>query len=190
MKDKESLLTIPNIISSYRILAFPFLLALIYFNHEDLFVIFLAISLFTDILDGYIARRFNMQTEIGARLDSIADTGTYIAVFIGIYIFKLEDFNGHYTILIIFGIMYFLINLVSFIKFKRAPSLHLYMFKSTGYVQGAFILFLFIFEFNVYFYYIALSWGILACVEEIIVLLYLKELKSNAKGIYWLLKEK
>jgi len=140
-------------------------------------------------MDGFIARRFNMITEIGSKLDSIADSGTYIAVFIAIYMFKLEDFAGHYSILIIFGILYLLFNIISLIKFRRAPSLHLYMFKSTGYIQGTFILVLFIFGFNIYLYYAALSWGIIACVEEIIILFYLKELKSNVKGLYWLLKK-
>jgi hypothetical protein len=32
--------------------------------------------------------------------------------------------------------------------------------------------------------------GILACIEEIIILVYLKERKSNVKGLYWILKEK
>ena len=32
-------------------------------------------------------------------------------------------------------------------------------------------------------------WGWLSSIEEIIILVYLKELRSNVKGLYWVLKE-
>jgi len=35
-----------------------------------------------------------------------------------------------------------------------------------------------------------LAWGSLACLEEVAILLVLKEPRSDVKGIYWVLKER
>lgn len=189
MIDKNKI-TIPNILSFYRLIAFPFILYFEINKLENLFVIFLVINLITDILDGFIARRFNMQTEFGARLDSIADVGTYILAIIGIFVFKATDFQPHLLSFNIFISLFLISNIVSLIKFKRFPSLHLYSSKIGGYIQGSFFFVLFVFGFNLYYYYFMITWGILSFAEQIAIHLILKEKKSNVKGLYWLLKNK
>ena len=71
-------------------------------------MLFFAINLITDILDGFIARRFNMETEFGARLDSLADIGTYAMAFIGMIVLE-SDFVGvhwmEFTFLIVLYIL-------------------------------------------------------------------------------------
>ncbi len=52
------------------------------------FIILLTFNLFTDFLDGYLARKLNQQTAIGARLDSWADAGTYLLAFVGLFKFE------------------------------------------------------------------------------------------------------
>lgn len=183
-------LTIPNILSLYRLLSFPFLLYLAIIGKEQIFVILFVINLITDILDGWIARRFNLQTEIGAKIDSIADIGSFILAFVGIYMFKLEDFMPY---LISFGLfigLFIFSNILSLLKFKKTPSLHLYSWKIGGYIQGFFFFVLFVFGFNLYFYYLMVIWGILAFSEHIIIQLISKKMLINAKGLYWVLRER
>lgn len=189
MKRKQ-LLTIPNLLSFYRLLIFPFILILILKNKEQLFAIFLVINLITDILDGYIARKFKMQTEFGARLDSIADIGTYILAISGVFVFKLNEIEPHLLSLYIFLLLYVLTNLFSLIKFGRFPSLHLYSWKIGGYLQGIFFSILFLFDFYSFIYYPVIIWGILAFSEHLIIQLIITEMKSNSKGLYWVLKNK
>jgi CDP-diacylglycerol--glycerol-3-phosphate 3-phosphatidyltransferase len=184
----ERFWTIPNILSLYRILIFPFILWLILTGNEKLFAVFITISLVTDILDGLIARTFHMQTKVGARLDSWADLGTYILAFLAIYYFKWDQIRYHGTMLIVFGICMLLSYLLVFLKFKGIIGLHTYMFKITGYLQGAFIISLFVWGFYVLPYYICLVWGTLATIEEIVIILILKKPATNVKGLYWVLK--
>jgi cardiolipin synthase len=188
--DSEKFWTIPNILSLYRILVFPFILWLIYSGNQKLFALFITISLVTDLLDGLIARVFHMQTKIGALLDSWADTGTYVLAFLAIYLFKWEEVRPHSMMFILFGSIMALSYIIVFFKFKGLIGLHTYMFKITGYVQGAFIISLFLWGFYLIPYYICLVWGSLACLEEIIIILILKEPRSNVKGLYWILKNK
>lgn len=190
MKTPKSFWNIPNILSLYRIVIFPFILFLIISKRDQLFIVFLLINLFTDILDGFIARRFNMQTEIGAKLDSYADIGTYILAFLGVFIFKWDVIKPDKLILIIFFTFYCTTLLYALIKFKRPASLHLYLFKTTGYLQGTFIGVLFLIGYFQWLFYLALCVGILACIESMIFITILKEPKSNVKGLYCMFKKR
>ena len=183
-------LNIPNILSLYRLLSFPFVLFVALKGYENIFTLLLCINLVTDILDGLIARKFNMMTNIGARLDSIADLGTYILAFTGIYCFKATEFQPHILSFSIFIGLFVFCNLLSLVKFKKFPSLHLYSWKIGGYIQGIFFFYLFVFGFNTIFYYVMLVWGIAAFLEHICVQLLLKEMRSNAKGLYWVIRDR
>lgn len=185
----KSKLTVPNILSAYRILVFPLIFLLAMNKQENLFVVFLIISLVTDILDGWIARMFKMETEFGARLDSIADVGTYLLAIMGVFVFKANEFKPHLISFYVFIALFVLANLLSIIKFKRFPSLHLYSWKIGGYIQGFFFFVLFVFGFYPAFYYFMIGWGILAFCEHILIQLVLKEMKSNSKGLYWVCKQ-
>ena len=182
--------TIPNILSLYRIVVFPFIAWLIFQKEEKLFAIFITISLLTDILDGLIARVFKMETAIGAKLDSWADTGTYLLAFAAIYIFKWSLIKPHAWILLLFVAVWIFSYAIVFIKFKGLIGLHTWLFKLTGYLQGAFIVILFWVGFIPWFFYLAISVGTLACIEEIWIILTISQPHSNVRGLYWVRKNK
>lgn len=75
--DKKNIFTIPNILSSFRVvLAFVFLIVFYQSglnNRENYLTAIILISALTDFLDGKIARKFNMVSELGKILDPIAD---------------------------------------------------------------------------------------------------------------------
>lgn len=187
---KNEIFTIPNILSFYRLLAFPIILYFIISGKEALFAIFLVINLVTDAADGFIARRFNMETDFGAKLDSMADNFTYILAYAGIYVFKLEEFLPHKISLFIYIGMCLLTIILSLIKFGKFPSFHLYMTKINGYIQFVFIVCLFTVGFITPIYYLTIGWGILGAVEHIAIQLVISEYRSNVKGLYWVLKER
>jgi cardiolipin synthase (CMP-forming) len=188
--DKKKIVTVPNLLSFYRLLAFPLILWFIISGKERLFTVFLIINLVTDFLDGLIARIFKQETDLGAKLDSFADDLTYILAFTGLLVFKGNDFMPHLISFIVF--MAFLTGSVvmSLIKFKTTPSFHLYSTKISGYIQAGFFICLFTIGFVPVFYYIMIVWGILAATEHMIIQLVIPRMRSNVKGLYWVLKEK
>lgn len=189
-ESKRKYFNIPNLLSGYRLFTFPLILYFALNEIEFLFVLFLIINLITDILDGLIARVFKLQTEFGARLDSIADIGSYILAIVGILIFKSEAFAPHILSFFAFISLYLLTHIVSLIKFGRFTSLHLYSSKVNGYVQGIFFFMLFVYDFNVILYYFTICFGALSFIEHIGVQLILRQLRSNQKGLFWVLKER
>jgi cardiolipin synthase (CMP-forming) len=187
--NKSIILNIPNILSFYRLFAFPFILWFALSGKEDLFIIFMIINFITDIADGFIARKFKMETDFGARLDSVADNFTYLLAFIGIFVFKLPEIQPHMLSFLLFAGAQLSIIIVSLIKFSRFPSFHLYSTKIGGYIQCAFFIVLFTYGFITPFYYFMIIWGIAAAIEHVAIQLVISEMRSNVKGFYWILKE-
>jgi cardiolipin synthase (CMP-forming) len=186
----KQLYTIPNILSFYRLLTFPLILFFAATKQEQLFVILLVINLVTDVLDGWIARAFKMETEFGARLDSIADIGTYILAFSGIIIFKRAEFAPHLPSFLTYIFLFAATQVFSLIKFGRFSSFHLYSWKVGGYIQGLFLIVLFTLGFHTLFYHFMIIWAILSALEHLVVQAIIPEMRSNARGLYWVLKNR
>ncbi|MEN6453350.1 MAG: CDP-alcohol phosphatidyltransferase family protein [Prolixibacteraceae bacterium] len=185
----ESVLNVPNLISLYRLLAFPVILFLALTGREQGFVVLLCISLISDVLDGNIARYFKLQTNFGAALDNLADICTYAMALLGLFLFKWTEIEPHAWILYLFLTVFILSYLVSFYRFGKIPGLHLYSAVSAGYIQSIFFFVLFVFGFYSWMYYLAVGWGVIAYIEKIFVLLRLDDIKIGVKGLYWLVKK-
>ena len=73
---------IPNILTVLRFLLIPFIVYYIIIDEYWLAFVFLTISGLTDVLDGFIARKFNFITNFGKLIDPLADKTTQIAVLL------------------------------------------------------------------------------------------------------------
>lgn len=73
---------IPNILTVLRFLLIPFIVYYTIVDQYLLAFIFLTISGLTDVLDGFIARKFNFITNFGKLIDPLADKTTQIAVLL------------------------------------------------------------------------------------------------------------
>ena len=69
---------IPNILTILRFILIPIILYFIFTGHYLLGFIFFTISGITDILDGAIARKFNLVPNFGKLMDPLADKLTQI----------------------------------------------------------------------------------------------------------------
>jgi len=78
---KNKLLTIPNILSFFRLCLIPVIVWL-YVGKKDYLwtLLILILSGVTDVVDGIIARRFNMVSNFGKAFDPVADKLTQMAM--------------------------------------------------------------------------------------------------------------
>ena len=83
---KKEIFTIPNLLSLFRLVLIPIYIA-IYLKAQDaadyyLAAGILAVSCLTDLIDGKIARHFNMISSLGKILDPLADKATQFTLII------------------------------------------------------------------------------------------------------------
>ena len=98
---KNQILTIPNLLSVVRIALIPVIVWLYSFEqnyHAAIGVILL--SAVTDIVDGWIARHFNMISDFGKALDPLADKLTQAALLLCL----LSKYELMWGLIVIFGL--------------------------------------------------------------------------------------
>lgn len=189
MNHRDVVWNLPNVLSAYRLTVVPVILWAIATGRRDAFFILICVSLVTDILDGWIARHFHLETEFGARLDTLADDATYLTAFLGLVVLDQEFVWTHR---VAFGLL-LLFKLtpigISLIRFGRTTSLHLYSSKATGYVQGFLIFSYYVAGYSAWYFCFTIAFSLLAYTEKLVILLIVPELRSNARGLYWILAD-
>lgn len=109
---------IPNILTSSRILLTPLIVYLGLTNHINILIGIAIIVALTDSLDGILARKWKVESEIGAKLDAIADK----VLIIGLLIILIVRNYTFFYVLILECIIAFL-NLYFYLKKGVANSL-------------------------------------------------------------------
>ena len=75
---------IPNIITVARTLLVPIVFWLVIAGHDIAAFTLFVIAGISDALDGYLARRLDLRTELGAHLDPLADKLLIVSIFIAL----------------------------------------------------------------------------------------------------------
>ena len=75
--NKEDFYNLPNLVSLIRILMAPVLIYLALTQQPDWYIGMLVFTVFTDVLDGFLARVLNQITKLGSHLDSWGDFVIY-----------------------------------------------------------------------------------------------------------------
>lgn len=84
--EKKDILTIPNLLSLFRIILIPVIVVLYCKYHMySATTLVIIISGITDVADGFIARKFNMISDFGKVLDPIADKLTQAAIVLCLF---------------------------------------------------------------------------------------------------------
>ena len=133
---------IPNIISVFRLFTCFSLLAITQIEDpRAMRWTFTAVYFFvgfTDVLDGWIARRFNLQSELGAKLDNIADTCVFCVGFTClIFLLKLHPSVPSIVTLAIGAALKVFSFALTKIRFGEWNSMHTYSNKALGCVLFA-----------------------------------------------------
>lgn len=73
---------LPNIITLGRILLVPVIVWAIASNQMTVAFVIFVVAGVSDAIDGFLAKRFNMTTEIGALLDPVADKALLVSIYV------------------------------------------------------------------------------------------------------------
>lgn len=151
---------IPNILTIFRFILIPFIVInLVYDSYIAAFIIF-TVSGLTDILDGFIARKYNFITNFGKLIDPLADKCTQI---ITLGTLAIKDIIPMWIIIIVILKEFIMVAGASFLYGKElVVSSRWYGKLATVLFYIAIVCSLFIkqfdfsFDFSIYIYYLAL----------------------------------
>lgn len=159
---------VPNALTIARFILIPFILSALI--HDDYFLTFilLTVSGLTDVLDGFIARKFNLITNFGKLIDPLADKSTQITILATL---ALKGIIPIWMIVIIFLKEFIMIAGASFLYGKEL------VVSSKWYGKLATVLFYIAivsslaikyfsinFKFDIYLYYLALIFTIFSLI--------------------------
>lgn len=92
-------MNIPNILTSIRVILIPIFAYYLFDKHYDIAIIIFLVAGLTDILDGYIARKYNLITDFGKVADPLADKLMQVTAII---ILTIQEFIPTYVVVVIF----------------------------------------------------------------------------------------
>ena len=189
MSFKQEMLKLPNLISAIRILIAPLLFALAFLQLETWFLGVLLFSAFTDVVDGYIARRFRMITPLGAHLDSWGDFTIYSTMAVCAWILWPEITRRElvYYAMILFSFL--LPALVGLVKFGKLTGYHTWSVKIAVFATFAGYVALYA-EIAVWPFILASILCVIAGTEEILITLVLREERTDVRSILAALRDR
>jgi CDP-diacylglycerol--glycerol-3-phosphate 3-phosphatidyltransferase len=171
-------------------MAAPVMVVLVILGKIEIFKWMLPLSFFTDLIDGTLARKFKVTSVFGSRLDSIGDDLTVLSGVIGLFVFKADFIRQNSLVVIILAALLIIQNTMALVRYKKLSSFHTYSAKVAALLQGLFLIQIFLMSSPSYvLFYCAVAISAIDLTEEIILVLMLKEYKTDVKGIYWVLKQ-
>jgi cardiolipin synthase len=78
----ERRLTVPTFLTGIRFVLTPCIAVSIFYEYWAFCLLLFCLSAISDLLDGFIARRYNQKTKLGACLDPLADKFLIITTFL------------------------------------------------------------------------------------------------------------
>ena len=177
---------VPNILSLSRI---PFSLSLLFLTGRPLwFILAYSVCGATDFLDGFLARRYRLESNVGAKLDTIADTVLILSILAAIFItpWVRPAITPRVLILIAAIVFVKIVNLVFIkLKFKEWNSIHTIFNKCIGLPFFLAVPICMAFQrIPPGLLEIVCVLMIVAFAEEFFIVLRMKELEVNTKSVF------
>ncbi len=173
---------VPNLLSALRLVLAPVLLLLAFKGEASWFLLCLASSLSSDVIDGWVARHYRLTSELGAKLDSWGDLATYSSVAVSAWWLWPEIILQQAWWVVAALVAYVLPTLLGFLKFSRLTSYHTWGAKLSSILMGGAFLLLFVWNIA-WLFHVATIVLIIAEIEEIAITLVLREWKTNVATI-------
>ena len=127
---------VPNCVTAGRIALVPVMLYFAWSGRTVAFTIVLVIALLGDILDGYLARRLNQRTSLGAQLDSWGDLLISL-VYPPAAVWLRPDALFEIAPFVLIAVVAYLAPIAfGFLKFRRLTSYHTRLTTVTAYFVG------------------------------------------------------
>lgn len=174
----NSIVTLPNALSAVRIVLIPVQLAFAAMGYAELFLVVLALCLVTDALDGFFARLLNQTSELGVKLDSWGDLGTYFTMVFGLWLLWPKLFYSEIWFLFLGVCFYSLPLMASLFKFGALPRYHTWAAKLAAILIAPAYFVLALWEYKLFFR-LVIAFHVWVALEELLIVFILQRNHYN-----------
>jgi len=180
-------MSIPNALSTFRLVAAPVLLILAWYDQEWAFLILFVLALCTDAMDGYLARKWHQTSKLGNFLDSLGDFVIYVALVPSAWWLwpEIIEREAVYVGLAVTALL--LPAAVGLLKYRRVPCYHTLGAKCVGLLMSIAALLLFAWDYP-WPFRIGVVILLLASCEEILITLVLPRNTGNVLSLWHALR--
>lgn len=182
-------LSVANMLSILRLLFVPVLVVMAVRGNSQWFLLILAGSLLSDVLDGYLARLLGQVSDFGSKLDSLGDALTYAVMIFGLYQLWPAIFHDQLEYLISATLSFVVPLLLALVKFGEYPSYHTVGAKIAAVLIAPAYYLLILMGADMLFRAVILFYLAVA-LEEIIITLLLKHPITNVGSVWQLIRGK
>ncbi len=132
----EARISAPNLLSAFRIVCVPVLLAFAWRGAVTPFLILFALGLVSDVLDGVLARRLGRETAFGARLDQWGDFALWTSLPLAAWWLwpAVIGRESRYVILALACML--LPTTIAYLKYRAVPGYHTWSVKLGSVLMG------------------------------------------------------
>lgn len=163
--------TIPNWLSGLRLAALPVLWGVALAGNAVWLGWLLLAAWTTDVLDGYLARRWGVESAWGSRLDTIGDHLLLFSMLAWVALLEGDFVRAEAVALTVWLGLWIGALVFGWVKFRRFADLHLYSSKVAVFLAVTFIIHLFIADgYSTAFFYAAVTAGVVSSLEMVAVM--------------------
>lgn len=186
-RTKEQIVNLPNLVSLIRILMAPVLFYFAFTQQPNWFIGTLLFAVFTDVLDGFLARALQQITEMGSHLDSWGDFVIYSTMAVCAWILWPDILQREMVYFILIVLSFTLPVFVGFIKFRLFTSYHTWSVKLAVFVTVISYVLLFAGLLD-WPFRLAAVFCLYAAIEEIVITLLIHHEHVDVRTVWQALK--
>jgi len=183
MINKKDLLTLPNLISLLRILMAPVLLLLAWQQKPVLYMLAVLFTLFTDVVDGFLARLLNQLTDLGALLDSVGDFIIYSTLLMAAWWLWPDIIIEELVTILVIIASFTAPVIVGLLKFRTLTSYHTWSVKLAVFISILAYVVVFS-DWARWPLYVAAAVATLAAIEEIAITFVMRHAHANVQSVW------
>jgi len=186
VENKQRVYTIPNLISFIRI---GIILSSIFFiQNIVLFLILFVIAGFTDILDGFLARKLHQESSLGAKLDSIADLFLYMVLIAFMVIHFTDQLEQFYLLILLIIVLKCVPIVIYKIRFKEFVIVHAYLNKAVG-LRLLVMPFMVLFDITTHYFVLLIVVSLVTMVEEFLIAIKSSTINRDCTGFLEIIRK-
>lgn len=183
------LLALPNLLTEFRFIVAPLLIYFAWAKLPTAYVVILILSFLSDALDGFVARRFHQESDLGAAVDSWADFIIYFTLPITAWWLWPELMRREALYVALVVTSYSIPAIIGIIKYGNFTSYHTWSAKLAAGAVGSTVLLMFIGGPS-WPFHLAAPISLIAAIEQVTITLILPEIRYNVHSLWHVLKER